>query len=86
MDWRLHFLSDGDHAKFTIANAKLHVPIVTVSAKDNAILRKQLSNLFKRSFYWNNYETVPAKIINQGTNIYELISASFPGVKRFALA
>ena len=64
MDWRLHFVSDGDHAKFTIANTKLHVPIVTLSAKDNAILTKQLSNLFKRSFYWNNYETVPAKIIN----------------------
>ena len=50
-------------------------------------MTKQLSDGFKRSLYWNKYQTVPAKVINQGTNIYELLSASFQGVKRlFVLA
>ena len=33
----------------------------------------------------NNYQTTPAKVINQGTNIYELLSASFQDVKRLFL-
>ena len=50
-------------------------------------LEKQLSDGFKRSVYWNDYQIIPAKVINQGTKIYELLSASFQGVKRlFALA
>ena len=37
--------------------------------------------------YWNSYETKPAKVIEQGNNIYELLDASFRGVKRlFAIA
>ena len=33
------------------------------------------------------YQTIPPKVLNQGTNIYELLSASFQGVKRlFVLA
>ena len=36
---------------------------------------------------WNDYQIIPAKVINQGTKIYELLSASFQGVKRlFVLA
>ena len=50
-------------------------------------MTKQLSNGFKRSVYWNNYQTILAKVINQGTNIYELLSTSSQGVKRlFVLA
>ena len=50
-------------------------------------LEKQLSDGFKRSVYWNDYQIIPAKVINQGIKIYELLSASFQGVKRlFALA
>ena len=48
-------------AKFEIADAKLHVPIVTLSTKDSANLTKQLSKGFKRSIHWNSYETRPAK-------------------------
>ena len=40
-----------DSAKFKITDAKLHVPIVTSSTKDNVNLTKQLSNGFKRSVY-----------------------------------
>ena len=50
-------------------------------------MTKELSNGFKRSVYWNNYQTIPAKVINQGTNINELLSTLFQGVRRlFVLA
>ena len=74
--------SDGNSAKIRITDGKLHVPILTLSTKDNVNLAKQLSNGSKRSFYWNNFLAIPAKVINQETNIYELLSASFQGVKR----
>ena len=77
----------GNSAKFEISDAKLRVPIVTLSTKDSANLTKQLNEGFKRSAYWNSYETKPAKVIEQGKNIYELLNASFQGVKRlFVLA
>ena len=79
--------SAGDSAKFAITDAKLHVPIVTLSTKDSTNLTKQLSKGFKRSVYWNSYETRPAKVIEQGKNLYELLNASFQGVRRlFVLA
>ena len=79
--------SAGDTAKFTIADTKLHVPIITLSTKDSTNLAKQLNDGFNRSVYWNSYETKPAKVIEQGKNIYELLNASFQGVKRlFVLA
>ena len=46
-----------------------------------------MSNGFKRSVCWNSYQTIPAKVIKKGKNIYELLSPSFQGVKRlFVLA
>ena len=73
--------------KFEITDAKLHVSIVTFSTKDSENLAKQLSKGFKRSVYWNSYETRPAKVIEQGKNLYELLYVSFPGVRRlFVLA
>ena len=76
--------SVGNSAKFAITDAKLHIPIVT---KDSANLSKQLNEGFKRFVYWNSYAAKPAKVIEKGKNIYELLSASFQGVKRlFGLA
>ena len=50
-------------------------------------MTKQVNNGFKRSVYWNNYQTITGKVIDNNTNIYELLSASFQGVKRlFVLA
>ena len=61
--------------------------MVTLSTKDNVNLTKQLSNGFKRSFFWSSYQTIPAKEINKGTNIYELLKAKLQFVKRlFVLA
>ena len=79
--------SVGNSAKFEITDAKLHVPIVTLSTKGSENLEKQLKEGFKRSVYWNSYEIKPAKVIEKGKNIYELLNASFQGVKRlFVLA
>ena len=79
--------SAGNSAKFTITHTKLHVPIVTLSTKDSLFLAKQLNKGFERSVYWNIYETKPSKVIEQGKNLYELLNASFQGVKRlFVLA
>ena len=52
--------------KFEITNAKLQVPIVTLSTTDSVNLTKQLSEGFKRSVYWNSYETKPTKVIEKG--------------------
>ena len=50
----------GDSA-FTITDAKLHVPIVTLSREDNAKLSKLLSKRFKRPVYWNAYKVIAEK-------------------------
>ena len=64
-------------------DTKLHVPIVTLSTKDIVNLIKQVSDAFKRSVYWNSYQTFPAKVLNYGTKMYEQHSASFQVVKRY---
>ena len=43
--------SSGEPARFKITDTKLHVPIVTLSTKDNVNLTKQLINGFQRSVY-----------------------------------
>ena len=69
----------GNSAKFAITDTKLHVPIT----KGSTNLPKQLNEGFKRSvYYWNSYETKPAKVKEQGKNLYELLNAPFHGVKR----
>ena len=58
-----------------------------MSTKDSVNLTKQLSKGFKRSVYWNSYQTKSAKVIEKGKNLYELLNASFQGVRRlFVLA
>ena len=72
-------------ATFKITDAKLYVPIVTLSSEDNVKLSKLLSEGFKRPIYWNKY-----KIIFKNYNdeyIRERLDASFQGVNRlFVLA
>ena len=76
------FLSAGDSAKFKITDTKLHVPIITLFTVN---LTKQLSDEFKKSVNWSNYQTALERVINKGTNIYELLT--FQDVKRlFVLA
>ena len=58
LNWIEDFIlsSAGNSVKSAITDAKLHVPIVTLSTKDSANLTKQLNEGFKRSVYWNSYE------------------------------
>ena len=72
-------------AKFVITDAKLHVPIVTLSTKDSANLTKQLNEGFKRSVYWNSYETKPAKVIEQGKKIKNYLMHHFKALKDYLL-
>ena len=46
-------LTTATTAIFKITDAKLYVPIVTLSAEDNAKLSKLLSEGFKTTVYWN---------------------------------
>ena len=55
----------GDSAKFKTTDAKLNSPIVTLSATDSVNLTKQLSEGFKRSIYWNSYQTKPEKVVEE---------------------
>ena len=74
--------SDENSAKFEITDAKLNVPIVNLTTKDSVNLTKQLRERFKRSIYWNSYQTKPAKVVEKGKNLFELLNASFQGVRR----
>ena len=42
---------------FTIKDTKLHVSVVTLSAKENQKLMKLLSKEFQKSVYWNEFKT-----------------------------
>ena len=66
--------SAGDSSKFEITDAKLHVLIVPLSTKDSVDLTKQLNERFKRSFYWNSYQTKPAKVTEKGKNLLQITS------------
>ena len=48
-------------ATFTTTDAKLYVPIVTLSIEDNSKLTKLLNEGFKRPIYWNEYKVTPNK-------------------------
>ena len=44
---------------FKIRNAKLYVPVFTLSTQDNANLLPQLRSCFKRTINWNKYLAKP---------------------------
>ena len=48
-----------------------------VCLKDSTNLTKQLNEVFKRSVYWNSYETKPVKVIEKVKKLYELLNAWF---------
>ena len=79
-------------ATFTITDAKLYVPIVTLSIEDNSKLTKLLNKGFKRPIYWNKYKVTPNKAVelaavNDVKYARELLDSSCQGVKRlFVLA
>ena len=78
--------TNANKANFKIADAKLYVPIVTLSAEENAWLSKLLGEGFKR------YKVVDDRVIeiadnNEEKYIREFLDSSYQGVKRlFVLA
>ena len=94
LSWYENYIlySAGNNATFTITDAKLYVPIVTLSAEDNAKLSKLLGEGFTRPVYWNKYKVIPNKIVeivanNEEKSITELLDSSCQAVKRlFVLA
>ena len=66
----------GQEPTFTITDTKLHVPVLTLSTKDDAKLLQQLKSSFERTTNWNKYHPkVTLKQRNQYLDF--LISASF---------
>ena len=78
--------SAGTAATFAITDTKLYVPVVTLKTEDNAKLPKLLSEGFKRSIYWNEYNA-SLKDHAANSNIRKRLDASTHGVNRlFVLA
>ena len=79
-------LTVANTATFKITDAKLYVPIVTLSAEDNAKLSKLLSEGFKRSIYWNKYKVIKNIVEiaanNEEKPIRGLLDSSRKGLKR----
>ena len=87
---KISVLTTADNANkviFEIPDVRLYVPIVTLSAEDNAKLSKLLGEWFKRSIYWNKYKVTDntvAEIVDRNAEKYirELLDSSYQGVKR----
>ena len=85
LTWKKEYvLSTGaGEAVFIINDAKLYVPVVTLSKEDNKDFIEQQNKGFQRSVYWNEYKT---KEINEDAdaNVFKYINLdpSFQGVNR----
>ena len=55
--------ANASKATFKITDAKLSVPILTLSIKDNGKLSKLLGKGFKRSIYWNIYKLIDNRVV-----------------------
>ena len=84
--------ANANKATFKITDAKLYVPVVTLSIQHNAKLTKQLNEGFKRRIYWNKYKVNDSRVVNitaanEEEYIRELLDSSYQEVKRlFVLA
>ena len=57
-------------AKLQIDNAKLYVPVVTLSINDNINFKKYINQGFKRTFSWNKYRS---ELTTQPKTIIQII-------------
>ena len=62
------FLTVANTTIFEITDATLYLPIVTLSAEDNAKLSKLLSKGFKRTVYWKEYKLIDNKVVETAAN------------------
>ena len=60
-----------DSSTFKITDAKLYVPIVSLSAEGNAKLSKLLGEGFKRPVYWNKYKVIDNTVVEIAANTAE---------------
>ena len=68
-------------ATFTITEARLYVPVVTLSTQNNAKLLPQLKSCFKRTINWDKYLSKP-ELSTQKPNLNHLVEPSFQGINR----
>ena len=74
------------NATFAITNAKLYVPVMTLSTQENSKFLQQLKSGFKRVINWNKYLPKP-ELLARNQNLNHLVEPSFQGVNRlFVLA
>ena len=67
-------VDNASNATFKINDAKLYVPVFTLSAEENAKLAKQWSEGFKRPVYWDKYKVADKKIVEiTDTNVEKQI-------------
>ena len=77
--------SRGD-GTFAITDARLYVPVVTLSTQENAKLLRQLKSAFKRVINWKKYLSKP-ELLAQNPNLNHSVKPRFQGVNRlFVLA
>ena len=67
---------------FKIVDAKLYVPVVTLSTQENAKLLQQLKSGFKKVINWNKYLS-KSELLEQNINLNHLVEPSFQGINRF---
>ena len=70
--------------KFKITDAKLYVPVVTLSTLDNVELLKQIGSDFKRTINLNKYQSKISKQV-QNRCLYFSIDPNFQGVNRLSV-
>ena len=70
-------IASADSATFKITDAKLSVPVVTLSAEDNKKLVKQLNEEFNRSVYWKKYKVIDNKVVEITAANEENISGTY---------
>ena len=56
--------ANASNATFKIPDAKLYVPVVTLSTEDNVTLSKLMSEGFNRPIYWNKYKVIDNRIVD----------------------
>ena len=79
--------ADANKATFEITDAKVYVPVVTLSIEDNAKLSNLLGKGFKRSIDWNKYKVIDNIVVEIADpdvekHIRELLNLSYQRVKR----
>ena len=67
--------------KLKITEAKLYIPVVTLSTQDNIKLLQQLKSNFKRRVNWNKYES-SVKTFAKNKYLHYLVNRNFQGVNR----